>query len=168
VLLDIKKSDIQAYIMIRLNVSDENYDSVLNFISEYGVLFAFDKRFVMHFHPIFGMDNLKLSNLTEKVSNLKDVAAEYGLVSDNAYEEGVCYASKANNYVIRANGKLQKCTVALNDEINNIGRITPEGEMIIDEAKLNKWIHAEDKGCPLQSLKMEKLAVPYENAGKYV
>jgi uncharacterized protein len=79
----------------------------------------------------------------------------------------VCYAAKANSYVVRADGRIQKCTVALNDEVNNVGNINPDGTLDLDQAKLAKWIFAADKGCPVQSLALEKLANPYAQAGEH-
>jgi len=44
-------------------------------------------------------------------------------------ENYICYASKANSLVIRADGRIAKCTVALNDERNHIGDLKPDGSL---------------------------------------
>lgn len=70
----------------------------------------------------------------------------------------ICYASKANSLLIRANGRIGKCTVALNDDRNDIGRLNPDGTVTIDNDKLRPWLRGlEDLdpatlGCPLATL----------------
>ncbi|MEU3555803.1 radical SAM protein [Streptomyces fragilis] len=51
-----------------------------------------------------------------------------------------CYAARPNSLVIRANGTIAKCTVALSDPSNTIGRITPQGELRIDNGRLAPWV----------------------------
>ena len=51
-----------------------------------------------------------------------------------------CYASLPNHFVIRANGKLQKCTVALYDERNDVGELNRDGSIQwYERGKLLKW-----------------------------
>jgi len=161
-------NDKNFHCTLRFNIADNNYESVKAFIVLHGKLFENDNRFSLHFHPIFGIPSLTLIKSFEKLKELKSLAQSHGLLFDNDYEEGVCYAAKANNYVIRANGKIQKCTVALNADINSVGKIFRDGTMQLDESKLKKWMFAKDKGCPLSSLSLEKLVIPYEDAGKFV
>jgi uncharacterized protein len=52
----------------------------------------------------------------------------------------VCYAARPYNLLIGATGKVMKCTVVLDkDESNVVGRITPEGDLEIDEDRLALW-----------------------------
>lgn len=66
----------------------------------------------------------------------------------------VCYASKPWSLVIRANGAVNKCTVDLNSDINNIGTIDQSGLLKIDNEKMAYWIRgylSKDEsqlGCP--------------------
>ncbi|MCI1517779.1 MAG: radical SAM protein [Acetobacter sp.] len=66
----------------------------------------------------------------------------------------VCYACEANSFVIRADGRLAKCTVALGRNENTIGEILPSGELNLDAKKHSPWLE------PLISLEPEKLACP--------
>lgn len=152
---------------LRFNIADSNFSSVESFIDNYSSPFVNDPRFTFHFHPIFGMPELKLTEEIQLVS-LKNLAAKGWLKNDADSEKNVCYAAKANSFVIRADGRVQKCTVALGSEINNIGKISNDGSLNIDQEKFKKWIFAENKQCPVQSLTLEKLVVPYENAGKHI
>lgn len=80
-------------------------------------------------------------------------------VTDEPY---ICYAARANSLLVRANGRLGKCTVAFHDARNDIGSILEDGSINIDNKKLQPWIrglgtlNAEDVGCPIQH--MEPLA----------
>lgn len=70
----------------------------------------------------------------------------------------ICYASKPNSLLIRADGRIGKCTVALNDPRNDVGRINADGTLTIDNPKLRPWIrgfeHLDEQvlGCPLAGL----------------
>ena len=48
-------------------------------------------------------------------------------------EQYICYASKPNSLAIRSNGNLNKCTVALNENINSVGSINKDGTLSINE-----------------------------------
>jgi len=52
----------------------------------------------------------------------------------------VCYAARANSFVIRADGAVSKCTVAFDDDRNVVGRLTKEGELIIDHELHTPWL----------------------------
>jgi uncharacterized protein len=70
----------------------------------------------------------------------------------------VCYAGKANSFLIRADGRVGKCTVALADTANTIGEILETGELQLDGGKLSPWLHAlgsmdiNDLRCPVNHL----------------
>jgi len=113
------------------------------------------------------MKELKLTK-EEQLKELEELAKLAGFMYDDPHAHPLCYAAQADSYVIRAKGKIQKCTVALNNDINTIGTLHKDGTMDLDQTKLKKWLFAEDKACPLQSLAMEKLAVPYEGAGEHL
>ncbi len=176
--------------VVRLNVSDSNFEGVKSFIeNEASSIFLNDSRFKIHFHPIWGRPELILAqkNRLEMLNTIVETLGlnhteESGLtvlhkeseeiISNAATNKGrdadyICYASKANSFSIRANGQVQKCTVALKDDVNNIGKINLDGTLELDHEKLSKWLFAKDKGCPLQALALEKLAVPYKDAGKF-
>ena len=65
------------------------------------------------------------------------------------------YASKPNSLIIRANGRIAKCTVAFDDPKNDVGCIEPDGRLKIDQSKLGYWfrgIYTKDMqvlGCPV-------------------
>ena len=70
----------------------------------------------------------------------------------------ICYAAKPNSLLIRADGRIGKCTVALTDERNTIGRVNPDGTLTIDNSRLRPWVRGladlDDRTleCPLVGL----------------
>lgn len=59
-------------------------------------------------------------------------------IGESGYQ--VCYAARANAFVIRADGAVSKCTVAFDDGRNVVGRLTKEGELIIDHELHKPWL----------------------------
>jgi len=70
----------------------------------------------------------------------------------------ICYASKPNSLLIRADGRIGKCTVALDDDRNTIGKVNPDGTLTIDNARLRPWVRGladldqRALECPLAGL----------------
>jgi uncharacterized protein len=74
----------------------------------------------------------------------------------------ICYAAKANSLLVRADGRVGKCTVALNDDRNTIGSLRPDGTVQIDNAKLRPWLRG------LESLEEAELGCPLFNLGRTI
>jgi uncharacterized protein len=88
-------------------------------------------------------DKLPIADDPITVEGLYRYADDLGLntVHDNDVVDHVCYAAKMNSYVIRADGSLSKCTVALYDPRNIIGRLNEDGTMEISTEKVAWWNH---------------------------
>ena len=86
------------------------------------------------------------------VQTIKDFKSEIGIMSN------VCYASKGNAFFVRPDGRISKCTVALNDDFNTVGSIQEDGSLRFDQNKLTPWLHGlstmniDDLACPLMRL----------------
>ncbi|MNM36332.1 Cyclic pyranopterin monophosphate synthase [compost metagenome] len=69
----------------------------------------------------------------------------------------VCYAAKPNHLLIRADGRLGKCTVALSSSGNVVGSIAEDGRVNLDPGKMQFWTRgflsgdAVELGCPLMT-----------------
>lgn len=69
----------------------------------------------------------------------------------------VCYAAKPNHMLIRADGRIGKCTVALGSEGNVVGALAEDGTVALDPGKMEFWTRgflsgdASELGCPLIS-----------------
>ena len=70
--------------------------------------------------------------------------------------EEVCYAARPNSILVRADGRLGKCTVGLSDPVNTIGRLRPDGSLEIDKSKLHPWIKGWETRDP------ELISCPYQ------
>jgi uncharacterized protein len=74
----------------------------------------------------------------------------------------ICYAAKPNSLLIRSNGRIGKCTVAFDDERNDIGQINSDGTITVDNEKLQPWIRGLgtleplDLGCPIQKMNKQR------------
>jgi uncharacterized protein len=51
-----------------------------------------------------------------------------------------CYAGKPNHYVVGSDGQVYKCTVAFDLPANQVGYITPAGELVLDRAREAMWV----------------------------
>jgi uncharacterized protein len=69
----------------------------------------------------------------------------------------ICYAARPNSLVIRADGRVGKCTVALSDKRNTIGQLLPNGSLEIYKTRLNPWING------WSSNNLATLACPYSS-----
>src|SRR5439155_1263846 len=62
-----------------------------------------------------------------------------------------CYAARPYNFIIGADGKIMKCTIALDtQDYNIVGHLTKDGRAEIDVDKLAKWVKPyfeEDSVC---------------------
>jgi uncharacterized protein len=95
---------------------------------------------------------------TERISNNFDTVGESAgsrSADDIRREETyICYASKPNSILIRANGRLGKCTVMFDNPANDIGEILEDGTLAIDNPRLRRWFHG------LESMDLDALACP--------
>lgn len=165
-------SELAFSCTVRLNVWDGNLDSCAAFLESEGKAFLGDSRFRVHFHPIFGEESLALNDL----AGLRDLESlvrslggrvegdvdPMGLLPESA-EQGflgraesfVCYAARGDSYVIRADGRVQKCTVALEHPQNTIGRIDASGALQLEQEMAKAWVFAANKSCPKISVAAE-------------
>ena len=83
--------------------------------------------------------------LEKLLAHMREAGVDPSQASQLCEETGdqacsVCYAARANAFVIRSDGGVSKCTVALDDARNLVGRLTTDGELIIDHKSHTKWI----------------------------
>jgi uncharacterized protein len=90
------------------------------------------------------------------VSGLSENNAAYKALENNPLRvQHVCYAAKPNQLLIRADGRLGKCTVALSSERNVVGRIETDGRVKLDADRMQFWTRGflsgdpVELGCPL-------------------
>lgn len=158
-------------IMLRLHYSPATWESVRELIDFINHEFSSDSRFVVYFKALErlgGFNDNKLRTFTHESQRvvekelrgaLKYERMIYDVTGDERY---ICYASKANSLAIRADGTIAKCTVALGDPRNSIGRITPSGELEIKSDLFSRWIQG------LRTNDSDFLACPYKFMGNAI
>jgi uncharacterized protein len=92
-------------------------------------------------------------------------AGLHTIVPAEGLEDYICYAAKANSLIIRATGRIAKCTVALYDDYNDIGQLHPDGRVEIEDAKLKPWLRGLSSGDP-EELKCPNVGFPREGSQK--
>lgn len=118
-----------------------------------------DDRFFVFVKAVgdWGGDSVKTLNICSK-SEKRELVTRHikylnkiGLQCNNTYKipfSKVCYANYPNSMVFRADGKIEKCTVALDHPQNQIGYVDAKKGIIIDSKKQNIWgFHGYKEEC---------------------
>ncbi|HLL48892.1 MAG TPA: radical SAM protein, partial [Longimicrobiaceae bacterium] len=133
-LRSMRDRDAEYKINIRINYDRQNFLKLGAFMEALSEDFAHDPRFVLRFHSVgkWGGDNdsnLDTCGLDEqrwvrdelrRKAEEVNLHAEGGIQSKAAMGSQVCYAGRPFNFVVGATGKLMKCTVALDDNEENV------------------------------------------------
>lgn len=152
-------------IVVRVHVDRENHTALPAFIDQYRETFGADRRFHLFLRPLSqlgGRQDAELPVLAQEeatpaVEELRRRARDCGLASCEPSDgQSVCHASRGDSFVVRADGKLAKCAVALSDPDNRVGWLRPDGRVEIDVRKLKVWLRGlssadpEELACPLR------------------
>ncbi|MBS3966864.1 MAG: radical SAM protein [Truepera sp.] len=165
-LIFLKGLKTEFRITLRINLDEENCPQTPAFIRQLGDSFGSDPRFELHLHPVgrWGGENdneLKIIDHAQGLlPELYRVGRACGLNTSlgaglNPFGS-VCYAAKPYSFAIRADGRVNKCTVALEDQQNQLGRILSDGTLLLDQGKFNSWVldnALSDTGCQKCSLR---------------
>ena len=163
-----KSKEINFDITLRLHVNKENVDNIKQFLRRVHDDLEADNRFNVFIRSLSRLGGSNDKNLpilndngamqeNEIISLLRKEAAELHLKQVPIADNYVCYAAKLNTLLIRSDGRLGKCTVALYDSKNTIGRLQEDGTVVIDKEKAAWWsrgLFTEDRSqlsCPLIS-----------------
>jgi len=163
-LLVLRATPEPFHLVLRLHLHADNLASQEDLVAKLARDFGADRRF--HLRPItignFGGESVKSMRLLSKGMG-QTIAAELRnkfRVEDPIETElaashvEVCYAAKPNHIFIRPNGQVSKCTSALDRPDNDVGRLLPTGELVLDEQKALAWSfgfqtgEARDLTCP--------------------
>ncbi|MDP5275258.1 radical SAM protein [Chengkuizengella axinellae] len=145
-LLSIRDSSEPVTITLRVHFDSETITQIDQLIEDIKREFIHDIRFSVLFKTIDRLggpndDKIKVFSFEEKKIALKTLKHKlYGKDFVETEEPYVCYASRPNSLTIRADGSIGKCTVALNDSRNNIGKLNPNGTLELNEQKIAYWL----------------------------
>ncbi|WP_128895468.1 radical SAM/SPASM domain-containing protein [Longirhabdus pacifica] len=156
-LITMKNSNKKFRVLLRMNVSPDNYQEVEAHIKKMEDTFEKDSRFELYFHNIghWGGENddhveICKENMMVKLlqqssqKKIPTMSAKALIKPDN-----VCYAADPKSFVIGTDGTVYKCTVALYDERNQVGQLTEAGNINLDQSKFALWVDQgiADKRC---------------------
>ncbi len=168
-LLKIKQIDNDYNISISLHLDAYNYPYIEDFIENYRTYFINDFRFKLFLRPLLQLCCTNGSNIRVFSHNegkiivntigelLKQMGVEF-ITPDDVNVNHICYASDFNSFLIRSNGNINKCTILMEDEKNQIGRIDADGSLNIDKQKFLKWCRGYSSGnqdelfCPAKGI----------------
>lgn len=163
-LLQMKAVDAEFVVVLRLHYCLENYKELARFGRTVREEFGDDKRFSVMFKAVErlgGPNDASISKMSHaQRDEIEDYLADQSGIS-NRYEipkKYVCYAGKGNSLVIRSTGGIAKCTVALNSDFNDIGRLQPDGFIDVDQSRFRRWMAPvlearwDDAQCPVGSV----------------
>lgn len=144
-----RKSNADFEMTIRVNVSNENYLTMDLFFEDMIEHFKNDERFKVNFHSVMDFCDNFVETITKDVT--LELTKNYLLKGGNTHPvlgllmpQSICYAAKKNNYAFGINGEIFKCTVALNENQNQIG-VYSEGKILLDSSKENEWLCTSDE-----------------------
>jgi len=168
-LLALRRSPESFEVTLRLHVTRDNREALDELLLLLAGEIGGDRRFSVMFKAIrrFGGPNdeylpiIPAEQEGEMLGRLVGRAVELGLheEQDVFAKPGMlpgCYAAALSSYVVRSNGDLAKCTVALDHPNNHIGTLQPDGTVAIDSAKMTGWLrgalNGEEKSiqCPMR------------------
>lgn len=142
-------------IILRRNILANDYD--LSWYDYLNTKYGSDSRFSILAHTVNDMGGAGVKALELPVGN-----------SGRKF----CYASFKNHFSIRADGRVEKCTVALDEPENQIGYLDLDGNMHINETKNKQWYQLDlkdncylcdqiltcmNKKCPWKRIKYQKM-----------
>ena len=154
-------------VMVRLHVDRENEAALPEFLDSLAADFGGDARFELFARALgrFGGPNdealptLDAEGARAAVAQVRSLAAARGIrLKRTPPGAAVCYAAHANSLLVRSDGRLNKCTLALERPANQVGRIREDGTVEIDAERVLPWMRGlvsgseEELKCPMRGL----------------
>lgn len=147
-LLALKARSDEFHVMLRINVNPDVAKVLDRAIDEIHAAFGSDHRFSLHLHPVSQLGGPRSGTFStcedQAIIPLYDLAAGripiHGLRESLWPGGSVCYAANPYSFVVGSDGTVYKCTVALADERNQVGRLLPTGRMELNRQRYNLWL----------------------------
>lgn len=148
-LIAAKNSKLDFKILLRIHVTDENIDSIERLNKKLEAELLDDPRFHTYFKEIsnLGGNNkdrfehlIQSSKDNQKLAkNMNDMLTSEDATGYRKDKNYICYAAQPNTLAIRSDGTLSKCTVALNNPANKVGKIKKDGSLNLDVELFKLW-----------------------------
>lgn len=156
-----RQSSLPFSVALRLHVTSQNYDSFPLLAKHLEQKFGGDSRFKVYFKSIEDLGGpgssagIKLKS-SQDIHQLESLFPSDMIAERSQSNPKVCYAAAGNSLVIRSTGDISKCTVALDNPLNVVGRINRDGTISSDSQRFGKWVSTlfrpNDARCPLISV----------------
>ena len=159
-LISIRNSSLPVKVLVRIHLNQENRRRMGPLLALLREELMRDDRFTLFFRVVskLGGENDHLLNTIPEQDEAAAVEELERAVGNGRFKHKrdfpICYAAHANQFVIRANGDIAKCTVALYDQRNKIGSLHDDGTIEIETARLTPWLRgigtldADQLECP--------------------
>ena len=146
-LLSIQAGKAPVEILLRVHLTRANLYAMPDFIQRVRDSLLGDQRFSINIRPVVRMGGASdiLPDILDDTEDAR-ISEPESLVLEQAGPQQVfapshtCYAARANCFLVRADGRIGKCTVALEDPANSLGRLLPDGTLQIDSDRLRPWL----------------------------
>jgi uncharacterized protein len=156
-LLAIRRGDAPVSVVLRVHLTPAGLPRMPDFLARVRDTFLSDARFSVLLKTVerlggphdADLEILDKRSRPEVLARLNAVLATSGRPAscpDAGPDAVVCYAARPNSLVIRANGRLGKCTVSLDSPHNDLGRLRPDGTLDIRNDRLGPWLRGWETG----------------------
>lgn len=147
-LLEMRDGRHEFKINLRVHFSKLNITVLPNLIRMIEDNFGGDSRFRVHFKAIAPLGEVAERELgCYSESDAAKIKKQLGERLSSAVAEVlptgsgyICYAARPTAFVIRADGRLCKCTVALDEPENHIGWLRNDGRLEILQERARAWL----------------------------
>jgi uncharacterized protein len=154
-------------VQARLHVDRENASSIPEFLEAFASEFGRDDRFTLFIRGLSRLGGPQDESLAifegasgrAVIDSLRARARSLGIrLAAVPEEDTICYAARGNSFVIRADGRLNKCTVALDHPANQVGTIEADGSIRVRAEAMRPWMRGIFSGdrdvlaCPKRGL----------------
>ena len=168
-LVQLLSTDWKFQIILRIHYHRQNIESVYRLIDRLGESFAGDTRISFLFKGVgrYGGPNDDTFPVVDSPEERRKIeriffrrAGDYFDILDvqDVQKKYICYACKGNSLIVRSDGTLSKCTVALYDERNTVGKLNFDGTISLNQSKFRRWVQPlitgsnADRSCPARSV----------------
>ncbi|WDE07862.1 radical SAM protein [Thalassomonas viridans] len=174
-LLSFQSSKLNFSILLRMHVTETNSEAMLVLAHQVRHKFGKDKRYSSFVRGISNLGSSIRGDVSEYVPKDKQgldalISAMKAILSaeegnsdrddnhDKEHNPYICYAAKPRQLLIRADGRLGKCTVMFHDDRNNLGKINRDGSLSLDGQKMELWtrgfasLDKSELACPAKTL----------------
>lgn len=146
-------------VQVRVHVDRDNQELLPGFLPVYREAFGSDPRFALFIRGLSRLGGPNDSTLAvfdreegaRVIGALRERARSMGLrLAETDGDDPVCYAARANSFLVRANGRLNKCTIALEHPSNQVGRIHEDGRVEVLPGIMAPWMRGLWSGSPAE------------------